>query len=97
MNVKIVGDLLKHLRGAKFSTFDVNQNNVNSKNGYNKNVDCAEEKENSWWFGDSDNRCGGINANAYNYEDMNWDGSKVTAVQISFGVMDQKFFFTLRM
>ena len=99
MSFKIVGDLLKHLRGAKFSTFDVNQNNVNmnSKKGYSKNIDCAEEKENSWWFGESDNRCGGINANAYNYEDMNWDGSKVTAVQISFGVMDQKKFFTLRM
>ena len=98
LNLNILGDLLKNQRGAKFSTFDVNQNGFNmaSENESNKNVDCAEEKENSWWFRNTNNKCGGINANAYNYEDMNWDGNKVTAVQISIMQMQQKKWWSLR-
>ena len=98
LNLKILGDLLENKRGAKFSTFDVNQNGfiTASDNDNNKNVDCAEEKENSWWFGDSDKKCGVINANAYNYEDMNWDGTKITAVQISIMQMQQTKWWFLR-
>ena len=99
MCFQFVADVLKDLRGAVFSTFDTNNNNLNvtSTSGTTENIDCAVEKENSWWFGDTNNKCGGINANAYNYKDMSWDNNKVTAVQMSFAQMYQKKWITLRM
>ena len=98
MCFQFVADVLKDLRGAVFSTFDTNNNNLNvtSTSGTIENVDCAVEKENSWWFGDTNNKCGGINANAYNYEDMNWDDEKIKSVQLDISAIVQSEWYKLR-
>ena len=72
-------------KGASFSTFDVDQSKViEYENGKKQSVDCSEQNGGAWWYGKHFTSCkANTNFNAFNFDNLMYEGSQAYATQVS--------------